>query len=91
VASPAAGQAVVLGTTQIPPGTNVISTAGTAPAPGEPISPLVAGELRIVLTTTAPLRAGLNIPVTFQFRNAGKLTLPVPMAAPPGQPSNSAG
>jgi copper(I)-binding protein len=91
VASPAAGQAVVLGTTQIPPGTNVISTAGTAPAPGEPVSPLVVGELRIVLTTTAPLRAGLNIPVTFQFRNAGKLTLPVPMAAPPGQPSNSAG
>jgi copper(I)-binding protein len=91
VTSPAAGRAVVLGTTQIPPGTTVISTAGTAPSPGEPTSPLVVGELRILLTTTAPLHAGLNTPVTFQFRNAGKLTLPVPMATPPTRAANSAG
>jgi copper(I)-binding protein len=88
VTSPVAGRAVVLGTTQIPPGTTVISTAGTAPTPGQPTSPLVVGELRILLTITGPLRAGLSTPVTFQFRNAGKLTLPVPMATPP---SNSAG
>ncbi len=85
--SPTAGQAVIVGTTQIPPGTTVISTAGAAPL----TSPLVVGELRILLTTTAPLRAGLNTPVTFQFRNAGKLTLPVPMATPPGQQASSAG
>ncbi len=91
VTSPAAGQAVVLGTTQLPPGTTVISTAGAAPAAGQPTSPLVVGELRILLTTTAPLHAGLNTPVTFQFRNAGALTLPVPMATPPRQPSDSAG
>lgn len=76
VSSPAAGQAAVLGTTQIPAGTTVISTAGAA----EPTSPLVVGELRVLLTTSQPLRAGLNTPLTFQFRNAGKITLPVPMA-----------
>ncbi|MFZ0118204.1 MAG: copper chaperone PCu(A)C [Pseudonocardiaceae bacterium] len=82
VTSPA-GQALVLGTTQIPPGTTVISTAGSA----GPTSPLVTGELRILLSTTKPLPAGLTTPITFQFRNAGTLTLPVPMATPP----NSAG
>ncbi|MBV9161338.1 MAG: copper chaperone PCu(A)C [Pseudonocardiales bacterium] len=87
VASPAASQALVLGTTQIPPGTTVLSTAGALPVNGEPTSPLAVGELRVVLTTAQPLHAGLNTPVTFQFRNAGKVTLPVPMAAPP----NSAG
>jgi copper(I)-binding protein len=83
VTSPAASQALVLGTTQIPPGTTVISTAGAGPASGEPTSPLVAGELRVVFTSTRPLHAGLDTPVTFQFRNAGKVTLPVPMAEPP--------
>ncbi|MBV8540551.1 MAG: copper chaperone PCu(A)C [Pseudonocardiales bacterium] len=84
VTSPAAGQALVLGTPRIPPGTTVTSTAGALPTTGEPTSPLVAGELRVVLTTNQPLHAGLNTPVTFQFRNAGKVTLPVPMAALPG-------
>ncbi|MFY9809231.1 MAG: hypothetical protein WAK86_18510 [Pseudonocardiaceae bacterium] len=78
-----AGQAQVLGATQIAPGTTVISTAGAI----GPTSPLVVGELRIVLTTTQPLHAGLTTPITFQFRHAGRLTLPVPMSAPP----NSAG
>jgi hypothetical protein len=74
-----AGQGLVLGTTQIPPGTTVISTAGSA----GPTSPLVVGELRILLNTTQPLQAGLNTPITFRFRNAGALTVPVPMATPP--------
>ncbi|PZS12982.1 MAG: hypothetical protein DLM60_21520 [Pseudonocardiales bacterium] len=78
VTSPA-GKAQVLGATQIPGGTKVISTAGSA----GPISPLVVGELRILLNTTQPLHAGLTTPITFQFRNAGTLTLPVPMAKPP--------
>lgn len=84
VTSPAASQAFVLGTTQIPPGTTVTSTAGAVSSRGEPSSPLVAGELRVVLTTTRPLHAGLDTPVTFQFRKAGTVTLRVPMAAPPG-------
>jgi copper(I)-binding protein len=79
VTSPAAGQVIVLGSPQIPPGTTVISTTGSA----GPTSPLVVGELRVLLTTTKPLHAGLNTPLTFQFRNAGKITLPVPMAPPP--------
>jgi copper(I)-binding protein len=83
VASPAASQVVVEGTTQVPPGTTVNSTAG----PAGDASPLVVGQLRILLTTAQPLRAGLTTPVTFQFRDAGKITLPVPMAVPP----NSAG
>jgi hypothetical protein len=41
------------------------------------------GELRIVLNTTQPLHAGLNTPVTFVFRNAGTVTMSVPMAALP--------
>ena len=81
------GQALVLGTTQIPPGTTVISTAGSA----GPTSPLVVGELRILLTNTAPLHAGLTTPITFRFRNAGTLTLPVPMSVPPNSAPNSAG
>jgi copper(I)-binding protein len=85
VTSPAASQVLVLGTTRIPPGTTVTSTAGSA----EPTSPLVVGELRVVLTTTRPLRGGLNTPVTFQFRNAGKVTLPVPMAALPSSAGQS--
>jgi periplasmic copper chaperone A len=78
VTSPAASQVLVLGTTQIPAGTTVTSTAGSA----GPTSPLVVGELRVVLITAQPLHAGLNTPVTFQFRNAGNITLPIPMAAP---------
>ncbi len=78
VTSPA-GQVQVLGATQIPGGSKVISTAGSA----GPTSPLVVGELRIVLTITQPLHAGLATPITFRFRNAGAVTLPVPMGIPP--------
>lgn len=69
--------------------------SSTAAAPGEPstepgqasggeaLSPLDVGELRIVLIdTTRVLRAGLNTPITFVFRNAGPVTLPVPIGAP---------
>lgn len=85
VTSPAASQVLVLGSTQIPPGSTLTSAASAVPVPvsGEPTSPLVSGELRVVLITTRPLHAGLDTPVTFQFRNAGRVTLPVPMAAPP--------
>ena len=52
------GQALVLGATQIAPGTTVISTAGAT----EATSPLVVGELRIMLTNTQALHAGLTTP-----------------------------
>ena len=81
VDSPAASQALVEGTTQIPPGTTVTSTTGSAPISIQPTSPLIVGQLRIQLTTNQVLHVGLNTPVTFQFQHAGKLTLPVPMAA----------
>ncbi|MGH4002484.1 MAG: copper chaperone PCu(A)C [Pseudonocardiaceae bacterium] len=83
VTSPAADRVLVLGTRTIPPGTNVTSTLTSVPGTGQSQSPLVVGQLRIVLNTTQPLRAGLNTPVTFVFRNAGTLTVPVPMAVPP--------
>jgi hypothetical protein len=35
-----------------------------------------------VLTTNQVLRAGLDTPITFEFHHAGKVTLPVPLAAP---------
>ncbi len=41
------------------------------------------GELRIVLIDlTRPIRAGQSVPVTFLFRNAGTVTVPVPIANP---------
>ena len=83
VTSPAASQVLVVGTSTIPPGTNVASTVGSPPAAVQALSPLVVGELRIALTITRPLHAGLNTPVTFAFRNGGKVTVSVPMAAPP--------
>ena len=83
VTSPAASQVLVLGTTQIPPGTTVLSSTGTAPSSGAATSPLVIGEVRILLTTAKPLHAGLATPLSFQFRNAGTLTLPVPMGSSP--------
>jgi periplasmic copper chaperone A len=84
VDSPVANQLLVEGTTQIPPGATLLTTAGSARMSTQPTtSPLIAGELRIVLTTNQVLRAGLDTPVTFQFQHAGKLTLLVPMGAIP--------
>jgi copper(I)-binding protein len=86
VASPVAVRVLVEGATRLPPHRNVVSTD----APAEPASPLVAGALRIVLTTSQVLRTGLDTPVTFRFQNAGQVTLPVPMAVrPPGAPGGA--
>jgi hypothetical protein len=68
----------VSGTVRIPPRRNIVSDAD----PSAPRSPLDAGELQIVVVTTHDLRPGLNTPMTFQFRNAGQVTLPVPQAEP---------
>jgi hypothetical protein len=79
VSSPAASQALVDGAVRLPPGRNVTSAAD----PMELRSPLVAGALRITLTTNRALRVGLDTPVTFRFSKAGAVTLQVPMVAPP--------
>jgi periplasmic copper chaperone A len=89
VSSPEASQVSLSGTTLIPPGSMVIGTSSALPVTGRPASPLVAGELRIVLTTNRPLYAGLNIPVSFQFRNAGTVTLLLPMATPSNAASSA--
>ncbi|HTF55578.1 MAG TPA: copper chaperone PCu(A)C [Pseudonocardia sp.] len=81
VTSPAADRVSVSGATRLPPGRNVVSTIDEA----RPISPLVSGNLHIVLTTTQAVRPGLNTPVTFQFRNAGQVTLPVPTVVLEGE------
>jgi hypothetical protein len=86
VTSPMAGRVQVSGTVRIPPLKNVVSNTD----PSAPPSPLVAGKLQIVLVTTHVLRPGLDTPMTFQFRNAGQVTLPVPQAVP-AQGTGSAG
>ncbi len=88
VSTPAAGEVVVDGTTI--PGGVVVSSLEVARAPGPPSAvadaadpPLGSGELRIVLTDlTGPIRPGLPTFVTFGFRDAGEVTLRVPIDAP---------
>lgn len=62
---------------------------------GAEASPLDVGEVRIVLLDiTQPLRAGLNTEITFVFRKAGSVTIPVPIGSPqePGrEPLEGAG
>ncbi len=89
VSTPAAGEVVVGGMTTIPGGV-VVSSLEVARAPGPPSAvadaadpPLGSGELRIVLTDlTGPIRPGLPTFVTFGFRDAGEVTLRVPIDAP---------
>lgn len=65
------------------PGVHDTAAPSTPPGAGSvEVSPLDVGELRIVLIdTTRPLRAGINTPITFVFRNAGAVTLPVPIGS----------
>lgn len=88
VGTPAARRVLVQGNTTVPTGMSVASrgeseSGGGASAGAEPVSPLDVGQLRIVLTgTTRTLRPGQNIELTFTFRNAGPVTLPVPIGPP---------
>ena len=97
VTTPAARQVLLQGTTTIPPGMAVrggTNPSNTDPSDTDPsgagdgdhatpVSPLDVDELRIVLVdATRPLRPGLNIELTFMFRNAGPVTLSVPMGPP---------
>lgn len=91
VTTPAARQVLLQGTTTIPPGmavrgsTDPSGTDHNDPAANAaaPVNPLDMDELRIVLVeATRPLRPGLNIELTFVFRDAGTVTLSVPMGPP---------
>lgn len=90
VTSPAASEVRLSGDTAIPAGKNLVLDADEADA-AELVSPLVAGKLRVVLVTSQVLPAGVNTPVTFQFRSGGQVTLAVPMAEPPEFVPSSAG
>jgi periplasmic copper chaperone A len=81
ITSAAASQVQIVGTTDIPPGDTVISTVSSAPINATAASPMVLGRLRIMLTLNRVLRAGLNIPLTFDFQHAGTVTLRVPTGA----------
>jgi copper(I)-binding protein len=81
IISPAASQVQMVGTTDIPPGDTVISTASSAQLNAPVASPMVLGRLRIMLTLNRVLRAGLNMPLTFEFQHAGTVTLWVPTGA----------
>ncbi len=93
VSTPVAGEVVVEGMTIIPGGSvvsslGVASTHGLSSAQRAEDRLLGTRELRIVLTDlTGPIRPGVPIPVTFRFRDAGEVTLPVPIGLPVGEPS----
>jgi copper(I)-binding protein len=58
----------------------------TGPSPTEsprPTEPVEIGKLTVILTgLTAPVASGKTVPVTFVFRNAGSITLDLPVATP---------
>ena len=88
VSSPIASRVLVEGETTMPAGLSITSPRqardSASPTPSlQPASPVDFGELRIVFVDiTRVLRPGLNTEVTFVFRNAGSLTMPVPMGLP---------
>ncbi|MFN2494396.1 MAG: copper chaperone PCu(A)C [Pseudonocardiaceae bacterium] len=88
VTTPVARRVQVEGNTTIPAGMSVTNAGdaehGASPAPSSrPASPLDFGELRIVLIEiNREPRPGLNTEITFVFRDAGSVTLPVPMGPP---------
>lgn len=86
LSTPAARQVLLEGTTTLLAGTSVstVTDHGDPTTPtAAPVSPLDLGEVRVVLIDLVrPLRPGLNIELTFVFRNAGPVTLSVPMGPP---------
>lgn len=86
VSSPVASDVTVVGQTTIAGGDAVSAIADRAVRAEQIASgQLPAGRLLIVLTgLREPIRPGLNTPVTFRFREAGSVTVPVPIDAPSG-------
>jgi copper(I)-binding protein len=59
------------------------ATSTESPAETEAVSPPVVGTMSVVITgLTADLPYGKNVPVTFEFANAGKVTILLPVGAP---------
>ncbi|HWE89419.1 MAG TPA: hypothetical protein VG317_08140 [Pseudonocardiaceae bacterium] len=70
-----------------PSSTGPNSTGPNSTGPSTTAAAAGPGKVAIVLTglktiNNAPLRAGLTVPITFYFANAGQLTLDVPVGAP---------
>lgn len=98
VRSEAAADVEVTGTTVVPAGIALSSTfdertaavAAGSPPSRSPGAPVDSGELSIVLTDlTGPIRPGLPTFVTFTFRDAGEVTLRVPVSNPEGPRAES--
>jgi copper(I)-binding protein len=74
------------------PGTETSETSGSSetsatttgsPADTEAVAPPVVGTMSLVITgLTADLPFGKNVPVTFEFANAGTITIQLPIGAP---------
>jgi copper(I)-binding protein len=59
------------------------ATSTESPAETEAVAPPVVGTMSLVITgLTADLPYGKNVPVTFEFANAGKITIQLPVGAP---------
>lgn len=66
-----------------PSGSESPSATSEAPAETEAVAPPVVGTMSLVITgLTADLPYGKNVPVTFEFANAGKITIQLPIGAP---------
>ncbi|GAB1514824.1 hypothetical protein [Actinophytocola sp. KF-1] len=57
-------------------------TSTEAPSETEAVSPPVVGRMSLVLTLNTELPYGKNVPVTFEFAKAGKVTIELPVGAP---------
>lgn len=66
------------------PGSESSSATSTeSPAETEAVAPPVVGTMSLVITgLTADLPYGKKVPVTFEFANAGKVTIQLPVGAP---------
>lgn len=65
------------------PATESSESSPTSAAPTSATEPVEIGKLTVVLTgLTAPVASGKTVPVTFVFRNAGSITVELPIAAP---------
>ncbi len=59
------------------------ATSTESPAETEAVAPPVVGTMSVVITgLTADLPYGKNVPVTFEFADAGTITIQLPIGAP---------
>ena len=64
-------------------GSETSATSTEAPSETEAVSPPVVGTMSLVITgLSTDLPYGKNVPVTFEFANAGKVTIELPVDTP---------